>query len=159
MRYFMKSKFFKLKEDFWIKNQYEEDAYFVDNKFLTLGLQFDILKDNRILYSVKEKLLTFLSNYEIMENNKVIATVDQKLTFLKSKLKVNSKYGELEVEGSIFDYNYKIYQGNKVVASASKEMFAFTDKYMVDIDFEDEAFILALVVIIDNIIDKKKSSN
>lgn len=44
MKYYMKSKVFKLKEDFWIKNQYEEDTFFVDNKFLTFGLQFDIQK-------------------------------------------------------------------------------------------------------------------
>ena len=158
MKYYMKSKVFKLKEDFWIKNQYEEDTFFVDNKFLTFGLQGDIQKNNQVLYFVKETILTFLSNYEIFENDKVVATVNQKLTFLKTKVEVNSKYGELEIEGSIFEYNYKIYQGSKVVAQIEKEMFAFSDNYTVDIDFEDEAFILALVVIIDNIRDKRRSA-
>ena len=158
MKYYMKSKVFKLKEDFWIKNQYEEDTFFVDNKFLTFGLQFDIQKNNQVLYFVKETILTFLSNYEIFENDKVVATVNQKLTFLKTKVEVNSKYGELEIEGSIFEYNYKIYQGSKVVAQIEKEMFAFSDNYTVDIDFEDEAFILAIVVIIDNIRDKRRSA-
>ena len=158
MKYYMKSKVFKLKEDFWIKNQYEEDTFFVDNQSLTFGLQFDIQKNNQVLYFVKETILTFLSNYEIFENDKVVATVNQKLTFLKTKVEVNSKYGELEIEGSIFEYNYKIYQGSKVVAQIEKEMFAFSDNYTVDIDFEDEAFILALVVIIDNIRDKRRSA-
>ena len=156
MKYYMKSRFFSLKEDFWIKNEYGEDTFFVDKKFLSLGLQFDMIKNNEILYSVKEKLLTFLSNYEIYDNMEVVAKVNQKLTFMRDKIKVDSKYGEFTIQGNLFDYSYRIYKDNMVVAKIEKELFAFTDNYQVDIDFEDEAFILTLVVIIDNIIDKQK---
>ena len=156
MKYYMKPKFFAIKEDFWIKNEYGEDTFFVDKKFLSLGLQFDMIKNNEILYSVKEKLLTFLSNYEIYNSIEVVAKVNQKLTFMRDKIKVDSKYGEFTIQGNLFDYSYRIYKDNMVVAKIEKELFAFTDNYQVDIDFEDEAFILTLVVIIDNIIDKQK---
>lgn len=156
MKYYMKSRFFSLKEDFWIKNEYGEDTFFVDKKFLSLGLQFDMIKNNEILYSVKEKLLTFLSNYEIYNSMEVVAKVNQKLTFMRDKIKVDSKYGEFTIQGNLFDYSYRIYKDNMVVAKIEKELFAFTDNYQVDINFEDEAFILTLVVIIDNIIDKQK---
>ncbi|MEG2364818.1 MAG: hypothetical protein RR904_05780 [Bacilli bacterium] len=159
MRYYMKSKFLKIKEDFWIKNEYDEEAYFVDNKFLTFGLQFDISKKDRVLYSVKEKLLTFMSNYEVLEHGNVVAQVNQKISFLKDRLNVSCKYGELNVKGDYFDYNYGIYQGIKLIAKVKKEMFSFTDNYYIDVDFEDEAFVLVLVVIIDNIIDKQKNNN
>ena len=156
MKYYMKPKFFAIKEDFWIKNEYGEDTFFVDKKFLSLGLQFNMIKNNEILYSVKEKLLTFLSNYEIYDNMEVVAKVNQKLTFMRDKIKVDSKYGEFTIQGNLFDYSYRIYKDNIVVAKIEKEIFAFTDNYKVYIDFEDEAFILTLVVIIDNIIDKQK---
>lgn len=156
MKYYMKPKFFAIKEDFWIKNEYGEDTFFVDKKFLSLGLQFDMIKNNEILYSVKEKLLTFLSNYEIYNSIEVVAKVNQKLTFMRDKIKVESKYGEFTIQGNLFDYSYRIYKDNMVVAKIEKELFAFTDNYQVDINFEDEAFILTLVVIIDNIIDKQK---
>ncbi|MGL6104956.1 LURP-one-related/scramblase family protein [Romboutsia sp.] len=157
MRYYMKSKFFKFKEDFWIKNEFNEEVFFVDNKFMTLGLQFDILKNDNVLYFVKEKLMTFMSTYEMYENNNVVASVNQKFTFFKDKIEIDSKYGNLSIEGNIFDYNYKIYKDNKVIAVADKELFAFTDNYSVDINFEDHAFVLALIVIIDNIKDKRRS--
>lgn len=160
MRYYMKSKFFKIKEDFWIKNEYEEEVFFVDNKFFTLGLQFDIQKNNRVIYSVKERLLTFLSNYNIYENDNVIASVDQKFTFFKNKTTVtSSKYDDIEINGDFFSINYEILKNNRVIATVKKELFSFTDNYYVDINFEDEAFILCLVVIIDNIIDKQKNNS
>ena len=154
----MKSRFFNIKEDFWIRNEYNEDVFFIDNKFLSLGLQFSILKYIVVIYTVREKLLTFLSNYEISNNEQVIAKVNQKLSFMRDKIKVDSKYGEFIIQGDLFDYNYRIYKDNAVVAKIEKELFAFTDNYRIDIEFEDEAFILTLVVIIDNIIDKQKDN-
>jgi uncharacterized protein YxjI len=158
MRYYMKSKFFKLKEDFWIKNEFDEECFFVDNKFISLGLQFDILKNNNIIYSAKQRLLSFMANYEVFEGGNIIANVSQKLTFFSDKLKVDSKYGEIKIQGDIFHYNYTIVKDDRVIARATRELFAFTDNYTVDIDFEDEAFILSLVVIIDDIIDRHKSN-
>ena len=104
MRYYMKSKFFTIKEDFWIKNEYGEDVFFVDTKFLTLGLQFDIIKNNKVIYDVKEKLLTFMPNYEVSENGEVVAKVNQKLSFMRDKIKVDSKYGEFIIQGDIFEF-------------------------------------------------------
>ena len=31
MRYYIKSKVFKIKEDFWVKNDRGQDTYFIDN--------------------------------------------------------------------------------------------------------------------------------
>ena len=155
MKYYIKSKFFKIKEDFWVKNEYGEEEFFIDNKFLTFGLQFDIKKNNKIIYSVKEKILTFLSNYNLYENNNIIASVNQKFTFLKDKIVItSSKYDDIVIKGDLFSINYEILQNNRVIATVKKELFSFTDNYYADIDFEDDAFILCLVVIIDNIIDK-----
>ena len=132
MKYYMKSRFFNIKEDFWIKNEYNEDVFFIDNKFLSLGLQFSIFKNNEIIYTVREKLLTFLSNYEISNNEQVIAKVNQKLSFMRDKIKVDSKYGEFIIQGDLFDYNYMIYKDNVVVAKIEKELFAFTDNYRIE---------------------------
>jgi uncharacterized protein YxjI len=130
----------------------------MENNKKQKDIETSISKNNEIIYTVREKLLTILSNYEISNNEQVIAKVNQKLSFMRDKIKVDSKYGEFIIKGDLFDYNYRIYKDNVVVAKIEKELFAFTDNYRIDIDFEDEAFILTLVVIIDNIIDKQKDN-
>lgn len=153
MRYYMKSKLFKLKEDFWIKNGREEDTFFVDNKLISLGLQFKMIKDNKTLYEVKQKL-SLLPKYEVMENTEVVATLNKKLIFIKDKMVINCKYGNLMVKGNLFDRKYKIYKEDKEIADIKKDLFKLSDGYTIDINFEDEAFILTLIVIIDDILDK-----
>ena len=56
------------------------------------------------------------------------------------------------VNGNLFDRKYKIYKENKEIADIKKDLFKLTDGYTIDI--EDEAFILTLTVIIDDILDK-----
>jgi uncharacterized protein YxjI len=151
----MKSKFYKLKEDFWIKNEFEKECFFVDNKRMSMGLQFEILKNNNTLYSVKQNVLSFMGSYKVFENEDTIAKVNLKLTFDKDKLKVDSKYGDIKVQGDVFRYNYSIVKDGKVIGRVIRRFVEFKDKYMVDVNFEDEAFILTLVIIIDDIINKQ----
>ncbi|MGL4337586.1 MAG: LURP-one-related/scramblase family protein [Turicibacter sp.] len=161
MKYLMKQKFFSLSEDFYIKTNNGQDAYFVDGQLFSIGFKcklYDMHK--RLQYEIKEKHLTFLSNYKMYdENGNQFAEVDQQFAFFKIKIKATSNYGDIEIEGDIFDWNYKIYLKNKLAAVVSKEFFTFTDTYSVDVLHEDDAFILALVCIIDNIIDRHKNNN
>ncbi len=153
MKYYMKSKMFKLKEDFWIKDENNDDVFFVDNKLLSIGLQFNIQKHNSLLYEVKQKL-SLTPKYEVIKNSEVVASINKKITVVKDKIKVDSKYGDLLIKGNLFDRNYNIFKGDKQIATIRKEVFVLTDSYSIDIDFEDDAFILSLVVIIDDIRDK-----
>ena len=144
MRYYIKSKLFKIKEDFWVKNDSGQDVYFVDKEFFSFGLQFRVIENNNELYKVKEKLFKFMPSYEIYDSNDNIIFVE-------------SNYGDFEIKGDIWDYSYRINFNGRTVAVIDKEFLSFTDNYYVDTDYENHPFIIALVVIIDNIIDKQNN--
>ena len=159
MRYYIKSKLLKLKEDFWVKDSNGKECFFVDKEFFSFGLQFKVLQNNMIQYTVKEKLLKFLPAYEMFDpNGNVVARVKKNFTFFRDSIEVESNYGDFRIEGDFFDYNYRIISNGRVIANIEKEFLSFTDNYYVDIQYENEAFIIALVVIIDNIIDKQKNN-
>lgn len=158
MRYYIKSKLFKIKEDFWVKNDSGQDVYFVDKEFFSFGLQFRVIENNNELYKVKEKLFKFMPSYEIYDSNdNIIATVKKQFTFFKDNIFVESNYGDFEIKGDIWDYSYRINSNGRTVAVIDKEFLSFTDNYYVDTDYENHPFIIALVVIIDNIIDKQNN--
>lgn len=159
MRYYIKSKLFKIKEDFWVKNDKGEDYYFIDKEFFSFGLQFRVIENNNEIYRVREKLLKFMPSYEIYDNNNsIIGTVKKKFTFFKDSIFVESNYGDFEIEGDFWHYSYKINHNGRTIAVIDKEILSFTDNYYVDINYENHAFIIALVIIIDNIIDKRNNN-
>ncbi|HAX71971.1 MAG TPA: hypothetical protein DCY20_00450 [Firmicutes bacterium] len=161
MKYLMKQKFFSFKQDFYIKNAHGQEAYFVDAEFFTIGFKCKLYDmQNHLKYAIREKLFTLLSDYYIYDaNGEEYAIVNQKFTFFKLKINVSSRIGNVSVEGDFFDWNYSIYVNNQLAAVVSRELFTFTDTYTVDVTHEDEAFILSLVCIIDNIIDKRRNNN
>ena len=159
MRYYVKSKFFNIKEDFWVKDERDENCYFIDKEFFSFGLQFKVIKNNIELYTVKEKLLRFMPSYEIYDrDDNLIAAVKKQVTFFKDRINVESNYGDFQITGNFWHYNYSISYNEKTVAVIDKEFLSFTDNYYVDINYDNHPFILALVFIIDNIIDKRNNN-
>lgn len=155
MRYYIKSKLFKIKEDFWVKNNKGEDSYFIDKEFFSFGLQFRVIENNNEIYKVREKLLKFMPSYEIYDaNDNIIGRVKKQLTFFKDSIFVESNYGNFEIQGDFWHYSYTINHNGRTIAVIDKEILSFTDNYYVDINYENPPFIIALVIIIDNIIDK-----
>uniref|UniRef100_A0AC35GU91 Uncharacterized protein n=1 Tax=Panagrolaimus sp. PS1159 TaxID=55785 RepID=A0AC35GU91_9BILA len=83
-----------------------------------------------------------------------IAQLKQESTWFKAKFNVNSVYGQYVIKGEIFKFDYTISKGNDlIVAIISKKGWAWADTYGVEIiDGEDHPFILALVIIIDQVL-------
>jgi len=153
MRYLMKQKLFCWGDDFSIKNEAGEDAFFVDGKAFSIGdkLSFQDMQKNELAF-IRQKLLCWGPTYEITRNGELAAVVKKHLfTFLKCKFTVDVPGpDDLEAQGSFLDMEYTFTRAGQVVAEVSKRWFSFTDTYGVDIqEGEDDVLILASTVVID----------
>ena len=78
----------------------------------------------------------------------------KKFALLHKKFHIESVYGEYKLEGlDIFAHSFTLNKNDRVVATISKKLFSLTDSYGVEIIAEeDHPFLLALVIILDQII-------
>ena len=153
MRYLMKQKLFCWGDDFSIKNEAGEDAFFVDGKAFSIGdkLSFQDMQKNELAF-IRQKLLCWGPTYEITRNGELAAVVKKHLfTFLKCKFTVDVPGpDDLEAQGSFLDMEYTFTRAGQVVAEVSKRWFSLTDTYGVEIqEGEDDVLILASTVVID----------
>jgi len=153
MRYLMKQKMFCFGDDFVIKNEAGEDAFFVDGKVFTLGqkLSFQDMNGNELAF-IRQKLLSWGPTYEIYRSGELAAVVKKHLfTFFRCQFTVDVPGpDDIEAQGSFLDMEYSLTRGNETVAEVSKRWFAFSDSYGVDIqDGEDDVLLLASTVVID----------
>ncbi|CAF2522080.1 unnamed protein product [Rotaria sp. Silwood2] len=86
-----------------------------------------------------------------------LAVVKEKLTLIHPKFKINSVYGHYSLEGlDIFAHSFTLVKTGRTVAIVSKKFFSLSDTYGVEIiDDENQAFILALVIVLDQILYDK----
>ena len=152
-RYLMKQKLFSLGDDFIIRDEEGNDAFFVDGKVFCLGnqLSFQDMEKNELAY-IKQRLLSLAHVYEIYRSGELAAVVSKSLfTFFHCTFTVDVPGpDDLVAQGSFTDHEYTFTRGAEIVATVSKRWFSFTDTYGVEIaDGEDDILLLASTVVID----------
>lgn len=153
MRYIMRQRLFSWGDDFFIKDETERDAFFVDGKALSFGdqLSFQDVSGKELVF-IKQRLLSWGPTYEIHKDDQLYAVVKKELfTFFKCMFTVDVPGPhDLEAEGDFLDHEYVFNRDGRTVAAVSKQWFSWSDTYGVDIsDGEDDIVILASTVVID----------
>ncbi len=153
MRYVLQQKVFCLGDDYTIRDEQENDCFFVDGKALSIGdkLSFQDMNGNELAF-IRQKLLSWGPKYEIYRDGELAAVVKKELfTFLRCAFTVDVPGpDDLEAVGDFLDKEYTFTRSGEVVATVSKRWFRFSDTYGVEIaDGEDDVLILASVAVID----------
>jgi uncharacterized protein YxjI len=153
MRYLMRQKMFSFADGFQIKDEGGQDAFVVNGAAFSFGkqLSFEDL-DGNALVAIRQKLLSWGPTYEISKGEDVIAVVTKELfNFFSYRFEVDlAGSGFLEANGNFMDHEYVISRGEQQVATVSKQWFALTDTYGVDVGAgEDDVLVLAISVVID----------
>jgi uncharacterized protein YxjI len=153
MRYVMKQRLFAWGDDFHILDADGRQVFFVDGKAFSFGdqLSFQDLAGNE-LASIRQKVFSFGHTYEIYRDDALVAVVKKELfTFFSCRFVVDVPGpDDLEANGDFMDHEYAFTRGGTRVATISKQWFAWSDTYGVDIaDGEDDLLILASTVVID----------
>lgn len=98
---------------------------------------------------VQEKIFTFLPKFEIYVGGNYVGCISKEFSFFKPVFNID--YNGWHMEGDFFEWDYRILDSNGYdVAQVSKELFNWTDTYVIDVyDPQDALSALMLVLAID----------
>lgn len=98
---------------------------------------------------VKEKVLTFMPKFEMYEKEVYLGCVQKEFTFFKPRYQID--FNGWSVSGNIMEWDYEIQdQTGRTAAMINKEIFRWTDTYVMDIANPREAlYVVMLVLAID----------
>ena len=101
------------------------------------------------LAPVKEVVFTLLPRYEFYMGDRPVGTLSKELTFLKPKYDLD--YNGWMISGDVMEWEYSILgPDGGPVASISKQLFNWTDTYVIDVlDPNDAIYTLMIVLAID----------
>ena len=101
---------------------------------------------------IAQKLLSWGPTYELYRGEEHIATIKKEMfTFFKCTFDIHvDDKGDLEARGDFSDQEYTVTRAGEPIAQISKQWFASSDTYGVDVTpGEDPVLILASTVVID----------
>ena len=150
MKLLFKQRAFSWFDSYDIYDENENTVYVVKGQF-SWGhcLKIYDAKEEQELGTVKQEVLTWLPKFELYEGETCIGTLKKELTFFKPKYNID--FNGWHVEGDFAEWDYTITgPDGGTVATVSKELFHWTDTYILDIaDPADALYVLMFVLAID----------
>lgn len=159
MRLYIKQKVFSFRDRFSVYDETGREVYHAFGEIMTFGHKLHItdLRDNEVAY-VHQQLLSFLPRYFISRNGDDVAEVVKHFSFLHQSYTVDG-FG-WNVEGDFFAHEFSAEKDGRTVFTVSKQWLTWGDTYEIHVaDGVDAVNALAVVLIIDNCMQRQNSSN
>ena len=149
MKLLFKQRMFSWFDSYDIYNEAGETVYEVKGQ-LAWGHCLKIFDANgRELGMVKQKVLTFLPKFEIYIGGNYVGCITKEFSLFRPVFNID--FNGWRVDGNFFEWDYNfINPWGNCIATVSKQLFNWTDTYVIDIlDSEDALAALMLVLAID----------
>jgi uncharacterized protein YxjI len=149
MKLLFKQRFFSWFDSYDIYNEAGDVVYTVKGQFAWGHcLKIFDARGNE-LGTVKERVLTWLPKFEIYLGQNYVGCISKEFTFFKPKFHIDCN--GWQVDGNWFEWNYQIQDhAGHPVATVSKEVWSWTDTYVIDVLTPANALcVLMLVLAID----------
>ncbi len=159
MKLYIKQKVFSIGAKFNITNENGEEIYRVEGEIFTLGRKLHVYDTSgEEVAFVQQKLLSIMPRFYVYVNGEKIAEVLKEFTFLKPRYDIFGK--GWTVEGDFLAHDYAIMEAGSEIARVHKVWMSWGDSYELDIyDSDDEVGLIAVILIIDAVMDASNSSN
>lgn len=150
MQLYIRQRFFSWTDSYDVYDETGKARYEVKAELLTFGHQIHVYEKatGRELGAIHQRLFTFLPQFDIVIDGQVRGTVRKEFTLFHPCYNVD--YRGWEVEGDFMGWDYRVMSGGRRVMTISKELFNWTDTYVLRYDNPaDEMPGLLLVIAID----------
>ncbi|MDX8045374.1 LURP-one-related family protein [Gracilibacillus sp. S3-1-1] len=146
---YIKQKILSINEKFTVKDQQENDVYYVEGSFLKIPKSFSVLNAaGSEVALITKKVFSFLPKFHVEVNGQEVLTIKKELSFFKARYSIDA--AGIEVQGNWWDMEFEVSQYGEVVGKVNKEWFKWGDSYKVQVLNEEmETIIIAIVVAID----------
>ncbi|MBZ9624238.1 LURP-one-related family protein [Clostridium sp. FP2] len=161
MKFYIREKIFSIGDKFSIQDASGNDVFNVEGKFFSIGNKLKIydVNNNEIVY-IEQKLFKLLPEYNIYLNGNYAARVKKEFTFFSNRFDIDSNMGNYEIEGDFLAHDFSITKNSSTVAQVNKKWLSWGDTYEINInEQENYAFILAMVIVVDQVLHDNKSKN
>ena len=149
MRLLFKQRLFSWFDSYDIYDEDGRTVYTVEGK-LSWGHCLHILDARgEHIGTVQEKVFTLLPKFELYIHDQYVGCIQKQFTFFQPRFDIDCN--GWQVEGSFLEWDYTVREAcGALVATISKELFNWTDTYVIDVTDPGNALcVLMLVLAID----------
>lgn len=149
MKLYFKQRFFSWLDSYDIYDEQGNTVYTVEGQ-LSLGHCLYVYdKHHEHVSTLKQELFSFMPHFNVYEYDECVGSIAREFTFFNPLYQID--YKGWSVQGDFMEWDYVILDSSQhEIATVSKELFQWTDTYVIDVNDPDDALAaLMLVLAID----------
>lgn len=149
MRLLFKQRMFSWFDSYDIYNEDGETVYTVEGK-LSWGHCLHILNEyGEHIATVQEKVMTLFPRFELYENDEYLGSIRKEWSLFSPRYFID--FNGWQIKGNVMEWDYTILDEDDLVAAEiSKELWNWTDTYIIDVvEPSDALYALMVVLAID----------
>ncbi len=145
MKLLFKQRLFSWFDSYDIYDENMQTVFTVQGK-LAWGHLLEIYdRNHNHAATLKERVLTFLPKFEIYIGEEMIGEVKKEFTLFKPSFLLTCN--DWQVDGDFWEWDYRITSNGRMIATIEKQLFNWTDTYVIDV-FHPQDSLLALMVVL-----------
>ncbi len=149
MKLYIKQKIFALTDTFDIYDEYQNRKYYAKCDFTFMLHQLRVFQNGNQIGHVAQHLRLLEPAFSFYLNDQLIGKIIKEISLFRPKYHLD--FNDWRIEGDFFGLDYDVYdsRGN-IIMSFSKEFFAFSDCYCLNIrDPKNEKLCLLIALAVD----------
>ena len=133
MHLYIRQRIFSWTDSYDVYDETGEARYEVRGALFSLGHQIHVYdkragERNEEIGYIRQKLFTLLPTFEIVMGGRTVGTIRKEFTFFRQRYHVD--FRGWDVEGDFMGWDYRVMSGGMEVMSISKELFQWSDTYV-----------------------------
>ena len=158
MKVYIKNKFWSWGGGSSVVNENKEPVFQVKGKVFSITRKKYLCDlDGNRLYTIRNKWFNWFIHKAFIydsDNNK-IATVKDKWFNVNQEYFVMGYKDEIKIQGKFFGLTTQILKNGEVIGTIRRQITFINDAFELEANEQDMPFLIALVIAIDNICDKR----
>lgn len=158
MKVYIKNKFWSIGGGSSVLDENKNPVFQVKGRPISITrVKYVCDKEGKRLYKIRNRWFNwFIHKAYIYDADKnKIATVKDRWFNVKQEYFVMGYKDEIKIEGKFFGLSTKILKNGEVIGTIRRQITFILDAFELDANEEDLPFLIALVIAIDNITDRK----
>ncbi|MDR1408670.1 MAG: hypothetical protein LBJ12_00020 [Oscillospiraceae bacterium] len=157
MKLYIKQKIFTFAPEFAVKDEFGNDRWYVQGKFISLDRAHTIYNSaHQPVARIYRDLFRLMHHYHLELGGVEVAEIVREFSLFRPRYSITG--GDLSIEGEWLAHEYSIFEGNRSIMQISKQWFTWGDSYVLDIpNPQHELLALGVTLAIDICLSDSKS--
>lgn len=159
MKVYIKNKFWSIGGSSSVVNENNEQVFKVKGRaFSPTHVKYVLDKEGNKLYKIRNKFINWFEHKAFIydKDKRKIATVKDKFVNVNQEFFITGYSDEIKIQGKFFGLTSQILKNGNIIGTIKREITIVNDAFELEANEEDIPFLIAIVIAIDNITDKKR---